>query len=105
MRLILKIIKKIIKYFFQRIYFFFLLFTIKSLNKSDYRLVVSLRSQPSRIKNCWIAILSILNQDFQNYISSFQSRILLAKITMDIKSTPKKGVRNFMDNGKFKKLQ
>lgn len=67
MRLILKIIKKIIKYFFQRIYFFFLLFTIKSLNKSDYRLVVSLRSQPSRIKNCWIAILSILNQDFQNY--------------------------------------
>ena len=65
--LITKLIKKIFLYFFQRIYFFFLLFTIQSLKKSDDRLIVSLTSQPSRIKNCWITILSILNQDFQNY--------------------------------------
>ena len=67
MGLLIKIQKKIAKYLFQRIYYFFLLLTIKSLKKSDDRLIVSLTSQPSRIKNCWIVILSILNQDFQDY--------------------------------------
>ena len=67
MNLIPKIKKVFLKYFFQRIYYIFLLFNIKSLEIGHNPLIVSLTSQPSRIKNCWIAILSIFNQDFGNY--------------------------------------
>ena len=67
MNLITKLIKIFLKYFFQRIYFLFLLFNIKSLRNGGNPLIVSITSQPSRIKNCWIAIVSIFNQDFENY--------------------------------------
>ncbi len=67
MNLITKLTNIFLKYFFQRIYFLFLLINIKSLRNSDNPLIVSITSQPSRIKNCWITILSIFNQDFRNY--------------------------------------
>ena len=67
MYLFIKLISKIFKYFSQRIYFLILLLSIKPLRNNDDTLIVSLTTQPSRIKNCWIAILSILNQDFLNY--------------------------------------
>ena len=81
---LIKFYRNILKYFYQRIYYIFLLFNIKSLKSDDHKLIVSLTSQPSRINTCWISILSIFNQDFIN----FKIILVLSKLEFPLQKIP-----------------
>ena len=51
----------------KKFYYYFLLFFSKNLINKDDSIILSLTTMPSRIKSCWISIVSLLNQRNKNY--------------------------------------